>query len=294
MDAERLQSYFDRELSPAEMNATANHLAGCPDCAAAAREAQEEMALLASAFAFDAVPAVPTERLQRRLSEAIAALDAPPIVAPARRSFWGRLNGLFALNFGIFNAPPAFSYGLAGTVFAALLVGLLLFAGTKQANEQVADSAPPSKAGIVPPLPTNDAPNAPSRTDLVQNDRRLDSPDFVKVNNFKSDGRKNFNPVAGTKSGNVKLLPGEKSYLKAIIELKSTVAVKTQTLRPDDRVEYERNLAVVDQAIASSRFAAKSDPRDADANSQLLSAYQSKVELLSAVANQTQTPFGAR
>jgi hypothetical protein len=101
-------------------------------------------------------------------------------------------------------------------------------------------------------------------------------------------------PTVYSKPQQVKLLPGEKSYLKAIVELKSKVETRAETLRPETRIAYERNLAVVDQAIASSRMAAQHDPRDTDANSLLLSAYQSKVELLSAVAGQNQTPFEAR
>jgi hypothetical protein len=59
-------------------------------------------------------------------------------------------------------------------------------------------------------------------------------------------------------------------------------------MTPTLRAEYERNLAVVNQAIISSRVAARRNPQDTDAKEFLRAAYQNKVELLSAVADQAQ------
>ncbi len=56
-------------------------------------------------------------------------------------------------------------------------------------------------------------------------------------------------------------------------------------MRPSLRVEYERNLAVVDRAIAATRTAAKSNPTDPDAADFMFAAYQSKVDLLNTIAD---------
>jgi hypothetical protein len=85
-----------------------------------------------------------------------------------------------------------------------------------------------------------------------------------------------------------KLLPGEKSYLEAIASLTTAIETsKDEVFKPTVRADYERNLAVVDQAIATTRQQAKRNPTDRDAVEYMYTAYQNKIELLSAVADQT-------
>ena len=50
LDEGKLQSYFDGELSIEMMESVTSHLASCVTCAAAARELEEESALLTSAL----------------------------------------------------------------------------------------------------------------------------------------------------------------------------------------------------------------------------------------------------
>src|SRR4030095_4073218 len=83
----------------------------------------------------------------------------------------------------------------------------------------------------------------------------------------------------------VKLIPGERSYLQAIARLDSTIKENKRAMRPSLQIEYERNLAVVDRAIAATRNAAKSNPNDPDAADFMFSAYQSKVDLLNTIAD---------
>jgi len=56
-------------------------------------------------------------------------------------------------------------------------------------------------------------------------------------------------------------------------------------MRPSLQAEYERNLALVDRAIATTRSAAKRNPNDPDAADFMFSAYQSKVDLLNTIAD---------
>jgi hypothetical protein len=56
-------------------------------------------------------------------------------------------------------------------------------------------------------------------------------------------------------------------------------------MRPALQAEYERNLALVDRAIAATRSAAKRNPNDPDAAEFMFSAYQSKVDLLNTIAD---------
>jgi hypothetical protein len=83
----------------------------------------------------------------------------------------------------------------------------------------------------------------------------------------------------------VKLLPGERAYLQTIARLDSTIKANQRAMRPSLQVEYERNLAVVDRAIAATRSAAKKNPTDPDTTDFMFAAYQSKVDLLNTIAD---------
>src|SRR4051794_40900090 len=71
LDEGKLQAYFDGELSIDMMESVTSHLAACVTCAAAARELEEESALLTSALAAEFESSVPTERLRERINEAV-------------------------------------------------------------------------------------------------------------------------------------------------------------------------------------------------------------------------------
>ena len=71
LDEARLQSYFDGELSIDMMESVTSHLASCVTCAAAARELEEETALLTAALSAEFEASVPTERLRERIDAAV-------------------------------------------------------------------------------------------------------------------------------------------------------------------------------------------------------------------------------
>ncbi len=106
------------------------------------------------------------------------------------------------------------------------------------------------------------------------------TPKYV-VRNAKPNSSR---PVA-PKSPAVKLIPGERSYLQTIAKLDSTIKSGNKAMRPTLQVEYEKNLAVVDRAIAATRSAVKSNPNDPDAADFMFQAYQSKVDLLNSIAD---------
>lgn len=85
------------------------------------------------------------------------------------------------------------------------------------------------------------------------------------------------------------LLPVEREYAAEIASLRTAIERQgASALSPTLRAEYERSLAVVDQAIVASRDAARTNPRDADAQEFLRTAYRDKLDLLSAVADRAQ------
>ncbi|MDQ1559307.1 MAG: hypothetical protein QOD32_2367 [Pyrinomonadaceae bacterium] len=323
LDEGTLQAYLDGELSPDVSNNMAAHLAACAPCAASARAAEQELALFSEAYApaLSAV-SVPTEKLRARLDEAIAELNAPqrgfaktPAVASPLRAFFGSL----VASLTTFTPRQA-------TAFASFLVAvalLLVFALMQTPDRPNTPNRPQEIAQVnQTPVPSvvqsstarNDASSAvqtPGEEDktpalAASGERR---PAFVKAGlNTRAqaattarEGRDNASEVATNvttttappATNNEPVLADEKTYLSSIASLTSAIETQgAEGMSPTLRAEYERNLAVVNQAIVSSRVAARRNPQDTDAKEFLRAAYQNKVELLSAVADQTQFASG--
>lgn len=303
LDEGMIQGYADGELSLEMMEAAALHIAACAACAVAASEAENETAMMAAAFAPEMSLSVPTASLRERLDAAIAGLQ-PPVPAATEiqglrlRAWLGSL--LTPLSFAPRHAI-SFASLAAVVAFAVIFSAVFLrrsgseYAREAKAAQPVAISIPELKAPVtIAPgeiigggretiVRVRYAPrNLHSR---VAEKREEGTPEVVK----NSPAPKQPAPPKDT------LLPGERSYLTAIASLTTTLESNGDaTLKPSLRAEYERNLAVVDQAIETTRRAAKSNPRDEDAATFLLTAYQSKVDLLNTVADQARLSASIR
>lgn len=280
LDEGVLQSYFDGELSREQMQAATSHLATCQVCSAAARQLENETTLLATALApeFDAV--VPTEHLRRRIDEAIAGLPVNQQGTRDTRTLFGWIQpfgSLFA-----FTPQRAFAYaGLAVLIAFGVIFGII------RKQQQV----PPMPVAQVKPA-ENPSP-AVKAVDNNQKEQQSVTPEPVVVRNESSASKprspkpRTTGDVANQAVAEVKLMPGERSYLKTIAALDSTInkSNNDRPMRSSLRAEYERNLAVVNRALAATRNAAKNNPNDPDAKEFMFDAYQSKVNLLNTVAD---------
>jgi hypothetical protein len=293
-----LQSYYDGELSPNMMENVAAHLATCATCADAASEIENESLMLATAFAPELSLNVPTERLRERLDAAIAAerLQARAVVAESAGT---RLRGWFAGFAASLNFTPqramAFASLIALVMFAALLTVMWNRSGVKGTRDASTGVA------FVPSVNPNDRiriatpPVSPTVIDAGGVDKQGDGNKFNKVG-LRPRVRKPFAREAGTGNGKSIVepaplipLPAERGYLEAISSLQTAIAESGVTaLQPTLRADYERNLAVVDQAIDVTRRAARSHPTDTNTAQFLYSSYQSKIDMLRDVADQTQ------
>jgi hypothetical protein len=80
-------------------------------------------------------------------------------------------------------------------------------------------------------------------------------------------------------------IASEDSYLTTIATLNRTVDEnKDYVLRPSERVAFERDLAVVNDAIKKMRGEVKKNPNNSAAREILQSSYENKVVLLKSVA----------
>ncbi len=274
LDEGKLQSYFDAELSIEMMESVTSHFASCVTCAAAARELEEESAFVMSALAAEFESSVPTERLRERINEAVLG-DRLAIAQSTQKA--GFFSGL--LNFG---TQRTFGYASLAVVLAfAAIIGVVKMR-TTTAPAQVDKTT--AQAGNIQQANNNAV--AQVSPEQVRSE-------IPKVEIPVRETPKNYVPVrynkpvstsASPKPAQVKLIPGERSYLQAIARLDSTIK-SNKNMRPGLQVEYERNLAVVDRAIAATRSAAKSNPNDPDAADFMFAAYQSKVDLLNTIAD---------
>ncbi|MGI9105440.1 MAG: anti-sigma factor family protein [Pyrinomonadaceae bacterium] len=304
LDEGTLQAYLDGELSPETSNGVAAHLAACGPCSEAAREAKEEFALFNTAYAPAGSSSVPTEKLRARLTEAIAEMQSEPhqVASPAP----SRLSTFFAsLVASLTTFTPRQATAFASLLVAVALAVVFIAMQSPESRDDVARVDEP-----VAVTRTRAPDNAPQFVSegirevvlpaTAKNDRRPVSRS-VKFETASSRGTNAERAVtASGKTASGKSAPGatsnapvvladEKTYLTSIASL--TAAIETQGprgLTPTLRAEYERNLAVVNQAIVASRLAARRDPRDTDAKEFLRAAYQNKVELLSAIADQAE------
>src|ERR1700752_3873609 len=278
LDEAKLQSYFDGELSLKMMESVTLHLASCVTCAAAARELEEESALVMSALATEFETSVPTERLRERIDAAVFG-ERLTVAQSAQKA-----TGLAAFFSGLLNFGSQRSLGFASLAvvmaFAAIfaVVKLRSTPNTPQKDETVAVvNSPSDKNPTVAKVDRNDS--LPSTGETVAPPKSTGSGERPAYRPIKNTAN------AAPKPAPVKLFPGERSYLQTIARLDSTINSSKKGMRPALQVEYERNLAVVDRAIAATRSAAKSNPNDPDAADFMFAAYQSKVDLLNTIAD---------
>ena len=300
-----LQAYTDNELSSEMAARVAEHISACAACASAASAAAEETALFARAFEAELALDVPTVRLRERLDEAIAELDRPARVyerQPAR-NFGGWLASLG----GLFNVSPQRALGFASLV--AVLAFAAIFA-VMRLNRPEAEDVQPSvassgKGQTNNPTAANSPTPAPTASPVDSGDNRGTKGNEGGKGNAPGKRPKTKKPAAPVlvpqpdqlpqQELATKPLPGEQNYLRAIDSLAQEIAASdAAVMKPSLRAEYERNLAIVDQAIISTRRNARRNPNDPDAAEFLYSSYQSKLDLLNTVAEQVRPTIATR
>jgi hypothetical protein len=296
LDEGVLQAYLDGELPQERAAEAASHLAACETCAAALAETEESSSLFATAFAPDETVSVPTEVLRARIGAAVAQMESQ--AEPSRSASRGRnFGGLFASLAGLFSFTPQGAVAFA-SLLAVLALALVYFStqksqqtpGKTQDERQMAKVSPTAESpSVVTPSPTNDVGPAPVSTPEEGTPAGAAPVKVVHTQRRAVRGVEGVRPRALTPAPKEVALPGEKDYQTAIASLEKTIKLGgDSSLKPTLRAEYEREVALLDTAINQTRQVAARNPKDEDAVGFLMSAYQSKVELLSKVADQAQ------
>lgn len=262
-----LQAWFDGELPAAEAARVAGHVSVCAACAATATAVEAESLILREALSSEFAANVPSERLRERVDSAVAALHQAQ--GPAvRASRWNALTHFF----GSFR-PLAYA-SVVAVILVATIIGFVYLKKQKTTpvavknNPPLQTPAPQESPAPVAQQPGNDIikPGAP------------ESPGFVVARKPKPAER----PRAEEPDA-MSLAWQQRQYEYAIAKLSE--ALKYQPpMRPALQVEYEYNMAVLDSTIATTREAARKNPKDPLANQSMLAAYQSKVDLMNEIA----------
>lgn len=263
-----IQAFLDGELTSDQSSRVTDHIAGCDACALLLAQAEEEMAVVFPAIEREFNSLVPTQRLWTRINESIVQ---------ERRStpFWQKLWA--GLVFQIANPSIAAA--------ASVLIIFGLFAGVwSLRNDNPVEDAPlaksdvPKNPGIIlPPAAINNGGD-----DIISTDPpKADRPTAVRASYSA--------PVApALDRAPVRVpeyLPGEASYVKTIQNLSQAVEGRKDTaLRPSARVSFERDMAVVNDAIKRMKGEVRKNPRNESAKQVLYSSYQNKIDLLNSVA----------
>jgi hypothetical protein len=299
-----IQAYVDGELAPEASERVRLHTNACAACAALVAETENELALLATTFEPELSLPVPSERLRERLDAAILDIRTQQ-AASANTTSWN-LKGWLSSLAASFNFAPRQAMGFASLVAVIAFAAIFAIVASRRTVNQplLADSVS---------VPQETIAQAPAATEVKP------PPDAETINNNPENGTNIVKPVAfkprraslpvraprpkververidSPQVAEVKPLPGEESYLKTIASLSSIIKTNGENaLKPSLRADYERNLALVDQAINATRQAARRNPKDPNAAEFLYSSYQSKIDLLSTVAEHGQMVAIAR
>jgi anti-sigma factor RsiW len=273
LDEATLQCYFDGELSARLMERASSHLAACVTCAAAARELAEEAALLSSALESEFEVSVPTQALRERIDASVLGERVANAPRTEKAGLFASLASVFS-----FNSPRNLGYASLAVVLAfGTIIGIVKYKQSTVSSESTNNTD--NVAVVVPSDPAQS-----NRVEVASNETQPVLPEQRSVVK-PTVPRRSSAPRVEQASNHVHLLPGERSYLRAIARLDTTIKSNKNAMRPSLQVEYERNLAVVDRAIAATRNAAKSNPTDPDAADFMFAAYQSKVDLLNTIAD---------
>lgn len=287
VDEGMVQAFVDGELSPQMAERVATHAASCAACSLAVSEAENELTLLTAAFAPEMSLPVPSERLRERLDVSINELRAQR-VAPEKAT-WNLKSWLAAL-VPSFNFAPRHAVGFASLVAVVAFAAIFVVALRQNGNQSSLAVATNSQ-------------HLPDLKDLsIGGPQSPKPPIFSYTSGSSPINYPNKPHRTGTTAGKskqpvpeAKPLPGEQTYLNTIASLSTIIENNGDSaLKPSLRSDYERNLALVDQAINSTRQTARKNPKDSDAAEFLYSSYQSKIELLSTVAEQGQMLAVAR
>lgn len=284
-DIGTIQAFLDGELASDTLENVARHLSLCDDCAIQLATAEEESAFAYTALEQEFNTLVPTQRLWTKINDSIERERKPfwqPILAffrnPALATF-----AAFLIVFGLFVA-----YLNSGNDNSAPIAGKT----ENKPNAVAINTTPVTNSPVEAPT------SAPQKKDF--NEERVSSTPSNRKNFRAENANLNISKQQNIQQNQPKqeiaaqpaiyqYLPGEESYIKTIATLEKTVDDKKDTvLKPSSRLAFEKDLALVNDAISKMQAQVKKNPKNEAAKQVLLASYENKIDLLNSVAGKTE------
>ncbi len=298
-----MQAFIDGELTSDVTENVIKHIALCDTCAMLLAETEEENAFAFAVLDEELNCLVPTERLRTKVFDSIREIES-------KESWWHKLTaGLLPANGFNFRSPSLVAFASVVLFVCTLAIGLKMF------------QPMPSKGDVVV---KGGAEIEPFDGRFIQSigKNKTDSPDMKetdKSNEIPAQKPRNTGGFAVIQTGGLKTqkddrkikpqnpkppkvesgenteppaspnLSGEDSYLQTIATLSRTVDnSKDMVLAPGERVEFERDLAVVNDAIKKMKTEVRKNPNNQAAREVLRASYQNKIDLLNSVAEKNE------
>lgn len=290
LDENTIQAFLDGELPDEALLGATTHLADCENCTELLLRAEAEIAEISLAFAAENSSPCPTQRIWARIENEIEVCAwQPKKIEVEQKSFWTKFAEFFT---------PA-QIGFAGAFAAVVLVSLVSLSFfeqqlDRQSNEIALEQPQISGQNLTSiAIPEDSSSKTEAETFVRQNENQAfeRAPRAIRAS-FEAPRATQNQRLQRSKLENQKsaaLLDGEKDYLNTIAELSKSVAASDEAaMRPSFRVEYERNAAMLDQAIAQMQKQARRHPQNENARRILFASYQNKIDLLSAVSEKSQ------
>lgn len=268
LDTITIQAFLDGELSVLEMESAAAHIAGCQACGEASREMENDFLAIGQALEPEFTLPVPTAQLRARVNAAIDELSVNAAPRSQAVSLLDRVRGWL----GGMNPQAAFGLAAAAVVIAVVGIIVVRYARTEQ-------STPDTLIAALNFSPGNDLPAwvPPTENPVVL------PPVIGTIARPKHPGV----GTGTTLDVEPKPLAGETPYLETIAQINHSLDQRTDAeTQPTLQADIARNLAVLDQAIATSQSQARKNPQDRNAAEFLYTAYRNKVEFLRTVSDQ--------
>ena len=281
LDIGTIQAFLDGETRPEEAVRISDHVADCDACTILLAQADEENSLAFSVLDREMNTLVPTQRLWSRINAEISE-------EKSHTSVWQRFLGALTASLG----SPSFA-GATGILLIAgmLSVVWLNWPGSSPGSDAIAVTSE------IEETPVASLPPASEHVAITVSDPNIPATSAQKpkvtISNYTADEIKRIIPAVSIERGpkqpnsipaSAQYLPGEESYIKTINELQQSITAQNASMKASGQVAFQRDLAVVDDAIAKMRNVVQKNPRNQAARQILYSSYQDKIELLKSSA----------
>jgi hypothetical protein len=277
IDIGTIQAFLDGETTQDESLRVGRHVADCDECARLLAVAEDENSLVFSALDREMNALVPTQRLWNRINDTIE-------IEKSRAPVWKQA---FAFISTLVASPSMTA--AAGVLVVFSFMAVIWTVGPITTDTEA--GLVPSEAGREVADNSKSTGEAESASEIGTEKSGSSSvaPRYVKAGNLSDDNLEKLvrdaSKIRPTPAIHYAPLPGEDTYIRTIADLKQTVdGRKDEVFTGSSRIDFERDLAVVNDSIRRMQKVVRKNPRNQAARQVLYSSYQDKIDLLNTVA----------